>query len=298
MYQYGTANDYQNNQDNAFQYLNRKFAGRGLAMQAKISANSYGAEGMYGYRGASSAPLTLGEFEQNYRRRTGYIGNFSNANAPIQHRAMPAQSTKAPRAQSRPADNVRSAVVTQNMRADGRPVAAPANQRAVKPAERNVGKRSAAPSAVKRETASAMPMRRAVKKDKTTKVDEFMSKFKSGIGSLPIGAMLTVVVCAVSLMFIVGSSVLLSDASDDYADMQNEISALAKQEDELLIALEVKNDLRTIEDIAVNKLGMDKKDLITRQYIKLSDEDIIETYEEDNTNVGLSTLLTAIGGGN
>ena len=80
--------------------------------------------------------------------------------------------------------------------------------------------------------------------------------------------------------------------------MQNEISALAKQEDELLIALEVKNDLRTIEDIAVNKLGMVKKDLVTRQYIKISDEDMIETFDDENTNVGLTTLLSAIRGGN
>ena len=41
---------------------------------------------------------------------------------------------------------------------------------------------------------------------------------------------------------------------------------------------------------------MVKKDLVTRQYIKLGDEDMIEAFDEEDTNVGLSTLLSAIRG--
>lgn len=294
MYQYGTANDYQNNQDSTFLYLNRKFAGRGLAHQARTSADSYGSEVMYGYRGASSAPLTLGEFERNYRQRSGYA-HVTKITAPqavnknIRPEAAVKKSVRT--TAERPVSverhsQTRSAVSTSAKSTVSNP--AQANNNRTRSVQQNKVTAARYPTGIS--------ARRAVKNEKSGKIDEFMGKFRSGIGSLPMGAMLTVLVCAVSLMFIVGSSVLLSDASDDYVEMQNEISALAKQEDELLIALEVKNDLRTIESIAVGKLGMVKKDLVTRQYIKLSDEDIIECYEEDNKNVGLSTLLTAIGG--
>jgi hypothetical protein len=114
---------------------------------------------------------------------------------------------------------------------------------------------------------------------------------------IPAAMVFMVMLCAVSLMLVVSSSVLVSDASGDYAEAQNDVSLMAKEESELLIALEVKNDLRTIENIAVNKLGMVKKDLVTRQYISLGDEDIIETFEEEDRNVGLSTLLSAISKG-
>ena len=89
----------------------------------------------------------------------------------------------------------------------------------------------------------------------------------------------------------------MNSASGQYSDLQSNISTLAKQQSELQTALEVKNDLRMIEDIAVNKLGMVNKDLVTRQYVKLNDEDMIESFDSEESNVGLSTLLSAIGGG-
>lgn len=253
-----------NNQNDAFEYLSRKFADRGLARQARVSADSYGAEVMYASRGANSAPLTLGEFEQNYRSRSFYGAGVKTAAA-------------------------RSAETMRRPSQSGRP-----QQQMARPAAKVVT--SKAPATVA-STSFVAPARRAVKKNSESK-PMALATLARNFRHLPVSAMLTVVICAVSLMFIVGSSVLLSDASNDYVDMQSEISALAKEERELLIALEVKNDLRTIEDIAVNKLGMVKKDLVTRQYISLGDEDVIETYEDERTNVGLSTLLSAITGGN
>ncbi|MBQ8004897.1 MAG: hypothetical protein IJ303_01110 [Clostridia bacterium] len=285
MYYRGVQNGHQNStQDEAFQYLNRKFAGRGLAAQAKMSANRYGEEGMYGSRGASSSPLTLGEFEQNYRSHSVYYGAAAN---------IKAYRTEEQRAKSRldinrptmhtAHPNVRASSPMQNARTKNGAV----------PAKRPVPAANSA--AIVRPARKQQIVRRAVTNEKVSQGNPF-SVLAANFRNLPVGALLTVVICAVSLMFIVGSSVLLSDASNDYVDIQNEISALAKKEDELLIALEVKNDLRTIENIAVNELGMVKKDLVTRQYIKLGDEDMIEAFDEEDTNVGLSTLLSAIRG--
>ncbi|MBE6537838.1 MAG: hypothetical protein E7671_00030 [Ruminococcaceae bacterium] len=263
-----------NNQNDAFEYLSRKFADRGLARQARASADSYGAEIMYASRGSNSAPLTLGEFEQNYRSRSFYgAGVIANTQRAANQSTPQTQSRRPATKPSQPPRP--SATATQQRRAE--------QTRAKTPVLRN-------------EASFVAPVRRAVKKNEEKK-PAAISTLARNFRHLPVSAMLTVVICAVSLMFIVGSSVLLSDASNDYVDMQNEISTLAKEERELLIALEVKNDLRTIEDIAVNKLGMVKKDLVTRQYISLGDEDMIETFEDEKTNVGLSTLLSAISGG-
>lgn len=276
-YQRGQSNYRGNNQteDYVLESLCQKFAGRGLAMQAKISADKYGADGAYSYnRRNSSQPLTLEEFEAGYRARSGYASSAAQAVSSAAHRnaapAKPIAKRPAPaRAEvKRPEQPQRKAAPVRNS----------------KPA----------PAAKEKAIMPEFTPRRAVKKDKKRFSSNLLVRNFRG---LPVGAMLTVVVCAVSLMFIVGSSVLLRDASSEYSNMQSEISALAKEQDKLMIELEVKNDLRTIESIAVGELGMVKKDLVARHYVKLSDEDVIETFEEPETNVGLSTLLSAIRGG-
>lgn len=262
--------------------LKCRFAGRGLAMQARSSADSYGTDSTYAYRGASSQPLTLGEFEQGYRARSGYrpVTNVQpNMNArPISSNQRPSSARSYANNSSN--ENARQINSSSRVRTSSGSSSA-----------RNL------PQKKEEQKAPVSKLRRAVEKE-ASRMTAPVKLLSRNFRNLPISAMLTVVICAVSLMFIVGSSVLLSDASNDYVNMQNEIASLAKQEDELLIALESKNDLRAINDIAVNKLGMVKKDLVSRQYIKLGDEDKIETFEDNDTSVGLSTILSAIRGGN
>ncbi|MBR4295501.1 MAG: hypothetical protein IKT56_01525 [Clostridia bacterium] len=283
MYYRDTQQAYQNNyQDTGavLESLKCRFAGRGLAMQARSSANSYGNDGAYAYRSTSSQPLTLGEFEQSYRAHSGYR---PITNVQQKMNARPVSSNQRTSSSRSYTNNVNN----ENARRANSVRAASGNS-----SERNL------PQKKEEQKVPVSKLRRAVERE-ASKMTAPVKLLSRNFRSLPISAMLTVVICAVSLMFIVGSSVLLSDASNDYVNMQNEIASLAKQEDELLIALESKNDLRAINDIAVNKLGMVKKDLVSRQYIKLGDEDKIETFEDNNdTSVGLSTILSAIRGGN
>ncbi len=269
MYNRGVQN---NNQDQAFYNLSRQFAGRGLARQAQTSADSYGREAMYGARGANSAPLTLGEFENNYRMRHFYSG--------AGHSAVKSA------VQSKPQSEPRTLEVKRERRE------APVLPK--RPENRNTAQRKpqTAPAPIKTRE------RRAVKNQiQNEKTEAWWNSVALSFRKIPAAMVFMVMLCAVSLMLVVSSSVLVSDASGDYAEAQNDVSMMAKEESELLIALEVKNDLRTIENIAVNKLGMVKKDLVSRQYISLGDEDIIETFEEEDRNVGLSTLLSAISKG-
>ncbi len=276
MYNRGAQN---NNQDQAFYNLSRQFAGRGLARQAQTSADSYGREAMYGARGANSAPLTLGEFENNYRMRHFYSGTGHSA---VRSAVQQNGALNNSRAQSK---NNTAEIKRERREAPTAPK---------RPASKNTMQRKANPTPVAIKTRE----RRAVKSQlHNEKTEDWWNSVVVSFRRIPAAMVFMVMLCAVSLMLVVSSSVLVSDASGDYAEAQNDVSLMAKEESELLIALEVKNDLRTIENIAVNKLGMVKKDLVSRQYISLGDEDIIETYEEEDRNVGLSTLLSAISKG-
>ena len=113
---------------------------------------------------------------------------------------------------------------------------------------------------------------------------------------LPTAALISLIVCTLTVLSVVMGAAMVSRASDEVSDLKSEAAALANTERELSQALDRKNDLRTIERIAVDELGMIGTDLITKKYISFSGIDVIETYDdEENESVGLSTLLSAIG---
>lgn len=288
-------NGVQNNyQDQTFYNLNRQFAGRGLAARAVSSAEERRAAG------AKSAPMTLDEFTDRFNRRSPY-SPVNRINAAVGARSETVQrpvqrstQTAGQRTRARAADGESGAAAPRaNGQRHTRPAARPTSQKMMSVESRKIEKNAVATKGTNRR-------RRAVKNEdkKGGMLRESLDSLALSVRQVPASVLFMVVLCAVSLMLIVSSSVLVSDASGDYSDIQDDVSVMAKTEDELLIALEVKNDLRTIENIAVNKLGMVNKDLVTRQYIKLGDEDIIETFEEEDRNVGLSTLLSAISKGN
>ena len=66
---------------------------------------------------------------------------------------------------------------------------------------------------------------------------------------------------------------------------------------ELELKIEEKNDIRTIEKIATEELGMVKEDSVQKKYVSLSDGehiDLIEEPEQDTTSDGLGTMLSSI----
>ena len=111
----------------------------------------------------------------------------------------------------------------------------------------------------------------------------------------PIGAiMITLVLCMV-LAFVVHSSVRINEANSQLSELQAGIALQNAELRALEMELETKNDLRVIEDIAVNELGMIKKENIDKEYISLSEEDSVLLAndggeEQENKN---TTLLSA-----
>lgn len=268
----GVNNTQTDNTDYMLNVLTEAFSGRGLALNAKNRASQYqdmpndvvySGYGAYNNYGRES--LTVEQFESAYRRRTSFTpvaARVAAAGASQAKVNQPRQAAKAPRAAVKP--TTQKAVAQKP----------PRNERAEKPVERRAVQLMA--------------------KNKISILGD--SSPTKTFRRLPITTLLTVVACAVSLMFIIGSSVMMTEASNEYNDIQSEVRALEIEKEKLSTELEMKNDLRVIEDIAKNELGMVKKNLITRQYIKLNDTDVVEAYADEENNIGISTILSAIRG--
>ena len=216
---------------------------------------------------------TLEEFDRYYQSRPNYTG-YTPPAAKAQRVNVPQQTPA-----QRPARPAQKAPV------QSKPVQKMAQQSAPKSAP----KAAKLPSQIKNEPSK---IRRAVENLADISVGATRRNFRR----LPAATLVTIVACMMSLVLLVGSTVMTGDITNEYSTLKNEVNALANQENKLMTELDIKNDLRVIESIAINKLGMVSRDLISRNYIKLDEEDMIESFEEPETNVGLSTLLSAIAG--
>lgn len=113
---------------------------------------------------------------------------------------------------------------------------------------------------------------------------------------LPVAMLICLLVCTMTVLSVVWGSAMVGGAADEVDDLESQVAELAESRRELSQALDRKNDLREIERIAVEELGMIGTDLITKKYISVSGIDMIEAFDtEDKESVGLSTLLSAIG---
>ena len=101
---------------------------------------------------------------------------------------------------------------------------------------------------------------------------------------------------AVSLMMIVGGSVLVSDANREAKELESELQTLKIQRNELDLELDMKNDVNVLKDRAINELGMIRKEYVDAKYLDVSGSDTIHAYEgKDEKDVGIAAILSAFG---
>ena len=101
---------------------------------------------------------------------------------------------------------------------------------------------------------------------------------------------------AISLMMIVGGSVLVSDAGREAKELENELKELEITRNQLSLELDMKNDVNVLREKATNELGMIRKEYVDAMYLDVSGNDSIEVFEsEKDRNVGISAILSAFG---
>lgn len=111
----------------------------------------------------------------------------------------------------------------------------------------------------------------------------------------PVSVASAILVMTISLILVVGGTVMESDANAVYRESTRQLAALKEEELDLEQRLSVKNDLAEISDYARNTLGMVDRKYVEGTYLNVEREERIEAYAEETPTFGLSTLLSALG---
>ena len=127
-----------------------------------------------------------------------------------------------------------------------------------------------------------------------------MEEVRIARAPFPFAALITATIFTVILLSVMFAFVQNYELSGEISKLQAERDAMMQQEDILTLRLEERDDIRVIEDIAVNKIGMVKNDLIENRFVSVSGGNRVElsadTEEEGEESSGVfSSMLSAIG---
>lgn len=110
--------------------------------------------------------------------------------------------------------------------------------------------------------------------------------------AIPVKAIFIIVICALFIMTWIFSGMKLHENSLTISKAEADIVKLQKQIKTNEMLLENKNDLVYIENVAVNELGMIKKELLPTQYISVGRGDEVELTNAQNTDYVKVTIET------
>lgn len=99
--------------------------------------------------------------------------------------------------------------------------------------------------------------------------------------SFPLAVVLTALCFTVLIMAIVTASVQRSELSNENDALEKQYTALLSKKDELDLLLGTRDDLRIVEQVAKEELGMVKKDQVENFSLRVHNEDRIEIIADD-----------------
>lgn len=119
--------------------------------------------------------------------------------------------------------------------------------------------------------------------------------------SFPAAIIMTALAFTVLIFAIVTTSVRISEITTENSALQRTYDSLVSEENKLRMELEIRDDLRTVENLAKNEYGMVKQDQVERYYLRTYNADKIELIEEkaaEKTSIldKISGVFGAIGG--
>ncbi len=110
----------------------------------------------------------------------------------------------------------------------------------------------------------------------------------------PVSFVFYAIIVTVTLMYIVYNYSVINDMSYETTRLENEINEQLKEKRILSVALDQKNDLTYIEEVATNKLGMVKSTDIVKRYVSISGEDKVVVSEENTSKVNTGLRLDGL----
>ncbi len=157
--------------------------------------------------------------------------------------------------------------------------------------------RAQAPAAF---SAESRQMRSAAAAARDKKAKTRYEEVRVARSPFPFAALITATIFTVILLAVMFAFVQNYELSGEISKLEAERDTLTRQEQILQLQLEQRDDIRVIEDIAVNKIGMVKNDLVENRFVSVSGGNRVELSaplqeeEEENSNV-FSGMLSAIG---
>ena len=155
----------------------------------------------------------------------------------------------------------------------------------VKSAQQTAGKPKAAPA----------PEPQIVRPEPVAQSAEIRTEKKA----FPVTLLLGILIIAVIFMALVSGMSKVYQSNREIARLEKQLEQLEETAEQLELRLEDKNDVKTIEAMASERLGMVKEEYVQKEYISLSDGERIELIdsgeEESSGGVMLSSVFSALG---
>lgn len=218
---------------------------------------------------SGAQPISRAQGQNTYRNagqnpnRQAQVRNFQAA----QPRNLPTQNNQ-PRQLT--ADELRRRRDAERRRRE----AARREEEARRLAEETRKRAEAAAKAAARQAKKAQAkLYRELRKLNTIKTD---SRYTFPMAIVATAAAFTLLVLA-----IVTTSVQISEITTENSALQRTYDSLVAEENKLRMELEVRDDLRTVENLAKNEYGMVKQDQVERYYLRTYNADKIELIEEE-----------------
>ncbi len=182
----------------------------------------------------------------------------------------------------------------------------PSAAASVKPAVKNAPVKAAADTEAKKEKAMS-PISAEIRRLRTVYAAAKEEKAKNGMQEVrvarapfPFAALFTAMIFTVILLAVMFSFVRNYELTNEISVLEAQKATLAQTEGDLTLRLEERDDIRVIEDIAVNKIGMVKNDLVESRFVSVSGGNRVEllntvdTVTEEDSG-WLAGMLSAIG---
>jgi len=137
--------------------------------------------------------------------------------------------------------------------------------------------RAADAQAIKEAIATPVKAASAIRKRTVTRLHTIISERRY---SFPVSIVLIALLFTFLILAIVTTSVQISEVTREKSALERSYNSLVADENELRMLLETRDDLRVVEEVATEELGMVKKDQVQRYYLSSFKEDKIELVNE------------------
>jgi hypothetical protein len=210
-----------------------------------------------------------------------------------------AQTRAMPKTSARPAARENAAQTRAMPKTSARPAARKNDaQTRVMP---KVSARPAQKNAAQTADAKNTPVRRLLARLPLLKPAPVSDEIKVARAPFPIAAISLLTVFTMMFLVIIFSFAQNYVLTGEIAALEARAEALAQQERDLSVRLEERDDIRVIEDIAVNRIGMVKGTTVESRYISVSGGERVELLSaapeesaEQASGGIFSTMLSAI----